>query len=103
LDDPEGNPGIDLPHIVALPTYAASALVPPQVARPRILPLRSNLSSKKWKKSSPRTTMLRARWRQEERTLPKAERQAIAEKLHGLHRPSRQLYSQANFAQSTAG
>jgi hypothetical protein len=25
VDDPEGNPGIDLPYIVALPTYAASA------------------------------------------------------------------------------
>ena len=26
VDDPEGNPGIDLPYIVALPTYAATRI-----------------------------------------------------------------------------
>ena len=28
VDEPENNPGIDLPYVVALPTYAATRLVP---------------------------------------------------------------------------
>jgi carboxypeptidase C (cathepsin A) len=78
VDRPENNPGIDLPYILALPTYAASAWYhhklpgpkPPAALEPFL------------KEVEQFATNDYAHALAEGATLPKAERQAIAEKLH---------------------
>jgi carboxypeptidase C (cathepsin A) len=79
VDDPEGNPGIDLPYIVALPTYAASAWYHHKLPGPN-----SPAGLEPFVKEVEEfATHDYARALAEGATLPKAERQAIAEKLHG--------------------
>jgi carboxypeptidase C (cathepsin A) len=78
VDRAEGNPGIDLPYVVALPTYAASAWYhhklpgpnPPAALEPLI------------KEVEEFATHDYAHALGQGTSLPKAERQAIAEKLH---------------------
>jgi carboxypeptidase C (cathepsin A) len=79
VDDPEGNPGIDLPYIVALPTYAASAWYHHKLPGPNA-PAALEPFIKEVEEFA---THDYARALAEGATLPKAERQAIAEKLHG--------------------
>jgi len=79
VDDPEGNPGIDLPYIVALPTYAASAWYHHKLPGPN-----SPAGLEPFiKEVEEFATHDYARALAEGASLPKAERQAIAEKLHG--------------------
>jgi carboxypeptidase C (cathepsin A) len=78
VDEPEGNPGIDLPYIVALPTYAATAWyhhkLPNQNPPAQLEPFLKEVEQF--------ATQDYARALAEGATLPKDQRQAIAEKLH---------------------
>jgi carboxypeptidase C (cathepsin A) len=78
VDRPENNPGIELPYIVALPTYAATAWYhhklpgpnPPAALEPFLKEV-EEFAMKDY-----------AHALAEGATLPQAERQAMAEKLH---------------------
>ena len=79
VDEPENNPGIDLPYMVALPTYAASAWYhhklpgpnPPAALEPFLKQV-EEFAMKDYANALAQGA-----------TLPKPQRQAIAEKLHG--------------------
>src|SRR5246127_5941025 len=79
VDEPENNPGIDLPYVVALPTYAATAWYHPKLPEPNSPPQLEPFL----KEVEDFATKEYAHALVEGTTLPKAERQAIAEKLHG--------------------
>jgi len=77
VDEPENNPGVDLPYVVALPTYAATAWYHHKLPRPNsptdlepFLKEVEDFATKDYAHALAEGT-----------TLPKAERQAIAEKL----------------------
>ena len=78
VDEPENNPGVELPYVVALPTYAASAWYhhklpgpnPPAALEPFLKEV-EDFATKDY-----------AHALSEGATLPKPERQGIAEKLH---------------------
>jgi carboxypeptidase C (cathepsin A) len=78
VDEPENNPGVDLPYVVALPTYAASAWyhhkLPAPNAPAQLEPFLKEVEDFAMKDYAHALA--------EGTTLPKAERQAIAEKLH---------------------
>jgi carboxypeptidase C (cathepsin A) len=78
VDEPENNPGIDLPYVVALPTYAASAWYHHKLAVPNapgeLEPFLKEVEDFAMKDYAHALA--------EGTTLPKPERQAIAEKLH---------------------
>jgi carboxypeptidase C (cathepsin A) len=79
VDRAEGNPGIDLPYVVALPTYAASAWYHHKLPGPN-----SPAALEPFiKEVEEFATHDYARALAEGARLPKPERQAIAEKLHG--------------------
>ena len=78
VDEPENNPGVDLPYVVALPTYAASAWYHHKLPGPNspaelepFLKEVEDFATKDYAHALAQGT-----------TLSKAERQAIAEKLH---------------------
>ena len=78
VDEPENNPGVDLPYVVALPTYAASAWYHHKLPGPNaptglepFLKEVEDFATKDYAHALAEGT-----------TLSKAERQAIAEKLH---------------------
>jgi len=78
VDEPENNPGIDLPYVVALPTYAASAWYHHKLPAPNapaelesFLKEVEDFAMKDYAHALAQGT-----------TLSKPERQAIAEKLH---------------------
>ena len=79
VDEPENNPGIELPYVVALPTYAATAWYhhklpgpnPPAALEPFL------------KEVEQFAMQDYAHALAEGAALPKDQRQAIAEKLHG--------------------
>ena len=78
VDGPENNPGIDLPYIVALPTYAATAWYHHKLPGPN-----SPAALEPFLKEVEEfATKDYAHALAQGATLPKAERQAIAEKLH---------------------
>lgn len=78
VDEPENNPGIDLPYVVALPTYAATAWYYHKLPGPN-----SPAALEPFLKEVEDFAMKDyAHALAEGTTLPKAERQAIAEKLH---------------------
>lgn len=78
VDEPEGNPGIELPYVVALPTYAATAWYhkklavpnPPAALEPFLKEV-EDFATKDYLNALMQGV-----------ALPKPERQAIAEKLH---------------------
>jgi carboxypeptidase C (cathepsin A) len=78
VDEPEGNPGIELPYVVALPTYAATAWyhhkLPGPNAPAALEPFLKEVEDFATKDYEHALT--------EGTALPKPERQAIAEKLH---------------------
>jgi len=78
VDEPESNPGIELPYVVALPTYAATAWYHHK------LPGANNPTALEpfLKEVEDFATKDYAHALVEGTSLPKAERQAIAEKLH---------------------
>ncbi|MGH8092167.1 MAG: S10 family peptidase [Chthoniobacterales bacterium] len=79
VDRPESNPGIELPYVVALPTYAATAWYHHKLPGPN-----SPAALEPFlKEVEDFATKDYAHALAEGATLPKAERQAIAEKLHG--------------------
>jgi carboxypeptidase C (cathepsin A) len=79
VDRPEGNPGIELPYIVALPTYAATAWY-----HHKLPGLNSPAALEPFLKEVEEfATHDYAHALAEGAILPKPERQAIAEKLHG--------------------
>jgi carboxypeptidase C (cathepsin A) len=79
VDRAEGNPGIDLPYIVALPTYAASAWYHHKLPGPN-----SPGALEPFIKEVEEFAMHDyAHALAQGAVLPKAERQAVAEKLHG--------------------
>jgi len=78
VDEPENNPGIEQPYIVALPTYAASAWYHHKLPGPNS-PAALEPFIKEVEKFA---TQDYAHALAAGATLPKAERQAIAEKLH---------------------
>ncbi len=81
-DDPQVNPGIDMPYIVALPTYAATAWYHNRVAN-RPAELRTFLDQvEAFATSDYAAALIKGN------ELPDAERQRIAERLAGFHRPS---------------
>ena len=78
VDEPENNPGVDLPYVVALPTYAATAWYHHKLPGPNaptglepFLKEVEDFATKDYAHALAEGT-----------TLSKAERQAIAEKLH---------------------
>jgi carboxypeptidase C (cathepsin A) len=78
VDEPENNPGVDLPYVVALPTYAATAWYHHKLSGPS-----SSTDLEPFLKEVEDFAMKDyAHALAEGATLPKAERQAIAEKLH---------------------
>ena len=78
VDEPENNPGIDLPYVVALPTYAATAWYYHKLPGPN-----SPAALEPFLKEVEDFAMKDyAHALAEGTTLPTAERQAIAEKLH---------------------
>ena len=79
VDEPENNPGIELPYVVALPTYAATAWYHHKLPGPN-----SPAALEPFlKEVEDFATKDYAHALAEGASLPKAERQAIAEKLHG--------------------
>jgi carboxypeptidase C (cathepsin A) len=78
VDRAEGNPGIELPYVVALPTYAASAWYHHKLPGPNSPAAPESLI----KEVEEFATHDYAHALAQGATLPKAERQAIAEKLH---------------------
>ncbi len=78
VDRAEGNPGIELPYVVALPTYAASAWYHHKLPGPNSPAALEPLI----KEVEEFATHDYAHALGQGTTLPKAERQAIAEKLH---------------------
>ncbi|MEO6969286.1 MAG: peptidase S10 [Chthoniobacterales bacterium] len=79
VDDPENNPGIEAPYVVALPTYAATAWYHHKLPGPN-----SPAALEPFlKEVEDFATTDFAHALSEGASLPKAERQAIAEKLHG--------------------
>src|ERR1051326_3016879 len=78
VDDPEGNPAIDLPYIVALPTYAASAWYHHKLPGPNS----PGALEPFIKEVEECATHDYARALGEGARLPKPQRQAMAEKLH---------------------
>jgi carboxypeptidase C (cathepsin A) len=77
VDEPENNPGVDLPYVVALPTYAATAWYHHKLPGPNSpTELEPFL-----KEVEDFATKDYARAMAEGATLSKAQRQAIAEKL----------------------
>ncbi len=78
VDEPEYNPAIELPYVVALPTYAATAWYHHKLPGPNA-PAELELFLKEVEDFA---TKEYAHALAEGATLPKAERQAIAEKLH---------------------
>jgi carboxypeptidase C (cathepsin A) len=79
VDEPENNPGIEAPYVVALPTYAATAWYHHKLPGPN-----SPAALEPFlKEVEDFATKDYAHTLAEGATLPKAERQAIAEKLHG--------------------
>ncbi|HEY4257884.1 MAG TPA: hypothetical protein VGM66_11780, partial [Candidatus Udaeobacter sp.] len=79
VDRPENNPGIDLPYVLALPTYAATALYHHKLPGPN-LPAALEPFIKEVEQFA---TQDYAHALSEGGALPKTERQSIAEKLHG--------------------
>ena len=78
-DDPETNPGMDVPYELALPMFAATAWYHHKLPGPN-----SPAALEPFVKEVEEfATHDYARALAEGATLPKAERQAIAEKLHG--------------------
>ena len=79
VDGPENNPGIELPYVVALPTYAATAWYHHKLPGPNIPtalePFVKDVEDFAIKDYAHALA--------EGVSLPKAERQAMAEKLHG--------------------
>jgi carboxypeptidase C (cathepsin A) len=78
VDEPEYNPGIDMPYVVALPTYAASAWYHHKLPGPKPPPELEPFL----KEVEDFATKDYAHALAEGASLPKAERQTIAEKLH---------------------
>jgi carboxypeptidase C (cathepsin A) len=78
VDEPENNPGVDLPYVVALPTYAASAWyhhkLPAPTAPAELEPFLKEVEDFAMKDYAHALA--------QGTTLPKTDRQAIAEKLH---------------------
>jgi carboxypeptidase C (cathepsin A) len=78
VDEPENNPGIEAPYVVALPTYAATAWYHHKLPGPNspgaLEPFLKEVEEFAMKDYANALA--------QGATLPKAERQAIAEKLH---------------------
>lgn len=76
IDNPQANPGIDLPYETALPTYAATAWYHHKLPNPpaELLPFLKQVETFAM---GPYTEAL-----QQGTDLPQAQKQAIAEKLH---------------------
>jgi carboxypeptidase C (cathepsin A) len=79
VDGPENNPGIEAAYVVALPTYAATAWYHHKLPGPNV----PTALEPFLKEVEDFATKDYAHALEEGASLPKADRQAIAEKLHG--------------------